>query len=236
MHSSQPKIIIAIDGFSSCGKSTLARQVAKELHYTYIDSGAMYRAVTLEAIRRNLVDGVQPDEQALSTLLDEIQIDFHINKTTGLQEIWLNGENVEEEIRDIEVSDSVSIISKQEVVRTKLVFLQRRLGKAKGIVMDGRDIGTVVFPDAELKIFMTADEGVRAKRRYDELIAKGMEVKLESIQKNIHFRDYIDQTREISPLKKAEDAIELDNSFLSIEETVHQVIDLFHQKLRDLNA
>ncbi len=236
MHSSQPKIIIAIDGFSSCGKSTLARQVAKELHYTYIDSGAMYRAVTLEAIRRNLVDGVQPDEQALSTLLDEIQIDFHISKTTGLQEIWLNGKNVEEEIRDIEVSDSVSIISKQEVVRTKLVFLQRRLGKSKGIVMDGRDIGTVVFPDAELKIFMTADESIRAKRRYDELIAKGMEVKLESIQKNIHFRDYIDQTREISPLKKADDAIELDNSFLSIEETVQQVIDLFHQKLRELNV
>ncbi len=223
------KIIIAVDGFSSCGKSTLAKLLARRLNYTYIDSGAMYRAVTLAAIRENIIDGVQVDEIAMNKLLDHLNISFKFNDKLNRQEIYINQENVEEEIRDIEVSDSVSIISKLELVREKLVGIQRKLGQKKGIVMDGRDIGTHVFPNSELKIFMTANEEIRAKRRFDELEAKGMQVKLESVQKNIHFRDYIDQTREISPLKMADDAIELDNSDMTIEESVDWAVEQFNR-------
>ena len=223
-------IIIAIDGFSSCGKSTLAKEIAQEINYTYIDSGAMYRAITLLAIRHNLIDGINVNEEELSKILDSIQIQFKNNKETQQQDIFINDENVSDDIRDIEVSDQVSIISKLKLVRIKLVELQRILGKNKRIVMDGRDIGTVVFPDAELKIFMTASEEIRAKRRYDEMREKGIEVNLLDIQKNIRKRDFLDQNREESPLKKAEDAIELNNSNLTKEEQLIWIKNVLEEK------
>lgn len=228
-----PHIIIAIDGHSSCGKSTLAKMLASRLNFTYIDSGAMYRAVTLAALRENAVDGIDVNEALLKQVLAKIEIKFVYNASRKRQEIYLNGENVEDEIRDIEVSDSVSIISKLKLVRENLVSLQRKMSKNKRIIMDGRDIGTVVFPDAELKIFMTASEEVRAQRRYLEMKGKGSEVKFESVQKNIHFRDFIDQTREESPLKQAPDAIILDNSQLSIEESVDWVMKIITEQFSE---
>lgn len=228
-----PHIIIAIDGHSSCGKSTLAKMLASRLNFTYIDSGAMYRAVTLAALRENAVDGIDVNEALLKQVLAKIEIKFVYNASRKRQEIYLNGENVEDEIRDIEVSDSVSIISKLKLVRENLVSLQRKMSKNKRIIMDGRDIGTVVFPDAELKIFMTASEEVRAQRRYLEMKGKGSEVKFESVQKNIHFRDFIDQTREESPLKQAPDAIILDNSQLSIEESADWVMKIITEQFSE---
>ncbi|MCF8294688.1 MAG: (d)CMP kinase [Bacteroidales bacterium] len=225
-----PHIIIAIDGHSSCGKSTLARQLARKLNFTYIDSGAMYRAVTLAAIRENIVDGIEIDELRLNILLQGLTIKFAYNSSKLRQEIYINNENVEEEIRDIEVSDSVSIISKSKMVRENLVSLQRKMSKNKRIVMDGRDIGTVVFPEAELKIFMTANEEVRAQRRFMEMKEKGSDIKLESVQKNIHYRDFIDQTRDESPLRQAPDAIVLDNSELTIEESLNWVMNLLLER------
>ena len=211
------KITIAIDGFSSCGKSTMAKDLAKEIGYIYVDTGAMYRSVTLYALRHNLfnADGSIREEE-LKTQMKNIDISFQLNKTTGRPDTFLNGENVEKDIRSMEVSSHVSPIATLPFVRTVLVAQQQRMGAGKGIVMDGRDIGTVVFPDAELKIFVTASGEVRAQRRYDELKAKGMEANFNDILKNVEERDYIDSHRATSPLRKAPDAIELDNSNLTI--------------------
>ncbi|MBF1410008.1 MAG: (d)CMP kinase [Prevotella histicola] len=211
------KITIAIDGFSSCGKSTMAKDLAKEIGYIYVDTGAMYRSVTLYALRHNLfnADGSIREEE-LKAQMKNINISFQLNKTTGKPDTFLNGENVEKDIRSMEVSSHVSPIATLPFVRAALVAQQQRMGAGKGIVMDGRDIGTVVFPDAELKIFVTASAEVRAQRRYDELKAKGMEADFNDILKNVEERDYIDSHRATSPLRKAPDAIELDNSNLTI--------------------
>lgn len=211
------KITIAIDGFSSCGKSTMAKDLAKEIGYIYVDTGAMYRSVTLYALRHNLfnADGSIREEE-LKAQMKNINISFQLNKTTGRPDTFLNGENVEKDIRSMEVSSHVSPIAALPFVRAALVAQQQRMGAGKGIVMDGRDIGTVVFPDAELKIFVTASAEVRAQRRYDELKAKGMEANFNDILKNVEERDYIDSHRATSPLHKAPDAIELDNSNLTI--------------------
>ncbi len=211
------KITIAIDGFSSCGKSTMAKDLAKEIGYIYVDTGAMYRSVTLYALRHNLfnADGSIREEE-LKAQMKNINISFQLNKTTGKPDTFLNGENVEKDIRSMEVSSHVSPIATLPFVRAALVAQQQRMGAGKGIVMDGRDIGTVVFPDAELKIFVTASAEVRAQRRYDELKAKGMEANFNDILKNVEERDYIDSHRATSPLRKAPDAIELDNSNLTI--------------------
>ena len=210
--------IIAVDGFSSCGKSTFARLIAKELNYVYIDSGAMYRAVTLYCIENGLLaDGNIRTERLLHSL-NNITFRFMLNEQTGLQETWLNGRNVEKEIRSIEVSSIVSKISQIKEVRAKMVKLQREIGKNGGVVMDGRDIGTVVFPTAQMKIFMTAEPDVRALRRYKELLEKGMDVPLAEVSANIRMRDHEDENRKESPLRKAADAIVLDNSHMTIEQ------------------
>ena len=213
------KITIAIDGFSSCGKSTMAKDLAKEIGYIYVDTGAMYRSVTLFALRHNLfnADGTIREEE-LKEQMKDINISFQLNKTTGRPDAYLNGENVENAIRTMEVSSHVSPIATLAFVREALVAQQQRMGAEKGIVMDGRDIGTVVFPKAELKIFVTASAEVRAQRRYDELKAKGMDADYADILKNVEERDYIDSHRATSPLRKADDAIELDNSNLTIAE------------------
>ena len=213
------KITIAIDGFSSCGKSTMAKDLAKEIGYIYVDTGAMYRSVTLYALRHNLfnADGTIREEE-LKEQMKDINISFQLNKTTGRPDTYLNGENVENDIRTMEVSSHVSPIATLAFVREALVAQQQRMGAEKGIVMDGRDIGTVVFPKAELKIFVTASAEVRAQRRYDELKAKGMDADYTDILKNVEERDYIDSHRATSPLRKADDAIELDNSNLTIAE------------------
>lgn len=221
-------IVIAFDGHSSCGKSTVAKVIAKELGYTYVDSGAMYRMVTLLAMRNGLIDGVQIKKEELKNLLNDISIEFKYN-TAKQQESYLNGENVESEIRTIKVSDKVSYISELDFVREKLVELQQKMGDQKRIVMDGRDIGTVVFPNAELKIFMTASPKVRAQRRYDELISKGQQVTFEEVLENVEKRDYIDQNRDISPLRKADDAVVLDNSNITREEQNKWVLDLIYE-------
>ena len=213
------KITIAIDGFSSCGKSTMAKDLAKEIGYIYVDTGAMYRSVTLYALRHNLfnADGTIREEE-LKEQMKDINISFQLNKTTGRPDTYLNGENVENDIRTMEVSSHVSPIATLAFVREALVAQQQRMGAEKGIVMDGRDIGTVVFPKAELKIFVTASAEVKAQRRYDELKAKGMDADYADILKNVEERDYIDSHRATSPLRKADDAIELDNSNLTIAE------------------
>ena len=215
---SEKKIVIAIDGHSSCGKSTLAKSLARQLGYIYIDSGAMYRVVTLHALRNGWITDGQPDKKKITEGLRDIKITFEWDKTTEKNTTFLNGENVEDEIRQLEVSQNVSPVSTIAEVRTEMVKQQRENGKNKGIVMDGRDIGTVVFPDAELKIFMTALPEIRAQRRYLELKEKGEEVAFDEILNNVEERDSIDSTRETSPLRKAEDALVLDNSFLSREE------------------
>jgi len=212
------KIIIAIDGHSSCGKSTVAKELARKLNYIFIDSGAMYRAVTLYCLRHKLIENGIVNTPGLEASLDKIKVSFMFNSVTQHNDVWLNGENVEQEIRLLAVSQNVSPVAAIAVVRHLLVALQQEMGKSKGIVMDGRDIGTVVFPDAELKIFMTAQPDVRAKRRYDELTAKGEQVSYEEIRANIIERDRFDETREESPLRKADDAIVLDNSFMTREE------------------
>ena len=213
------KIVIAIDGYSSCGKSTMAKNLARQLGYVYVDTGAMYRAVTLYALRQQLfkADG-EVDAASLQRAMPDIRISFQFNAQTGKPDTYLNDELVEQEIRTMLVSERVSKIAALPFVRTALVAQQQRMGKDKGIVMDGRDIGTVVFPDAELKIFVTASAEVRAQRRYDELQQKGMPARYDDILKNVQERDYIDSHREVSPLRKAEDAIELDNSNLTIDE------------------
>lgn len=212
------KIVIAVDGFSSCGKSTFAKMVAARLGYIFIDTGAMYRAVTLYAIENGCVENGILNEERLTASLDNIQIDFRFNPDRGASDIYVCGEWVEGKIRTITVSNLVSAVSAIGEVRKRLVAMQQRMGQDKGVVMDGRDIGTVVFPDAELKIFMTADPEVRAERRYQELIAKGEEVSREEIIENIRQRDHLDQTRAISPLRKADDAIVLDNGGMTLEE------------------
>jgi len=213
------KIVIAIDGYSSCGKSTMAKNLARQLGYVYVDTGAMYRAVTLYALRHQLfeADG-EADAASLQQAMPDIRISFQFNAQTGKPDTYLNDELVEQEIRTMQVSERVSKIAALPFVRTALVAQQQRMGKDKGIVMDGRDIGTVVFPHAELKIFVTASAEVRAQRRYDELQQKGMPARYDDILKNVQERDYIDSHREVSPLRKAEDAIELDNSNLTIDE------------------
>lgn len=213
------KITIALDGHSSCGKSTMAKDLAKELGYIYVDTGAMYRAVTLYAMRHNLIkaDG-SIEQQGLRAQLPQIEIAFQLNPTTGRPETLLNGENVEKEIRTMEVSAHVSPIATLPFVREKLVEQQQKMGVGGGVVMDGRDIGTVVFPHAELKVFVTASAEVRAERRFKELKEKGMEADYNEILANVKERDYIDSHRETSPLRKADDAIELDNSNMTIDE------------------
>ena len=222
------KIIIAIDGFSSCGKSTMAKGLAKEIGYIYIDSGAMYRAVTLYCLNNGLfrADG-SIDESELSKRMADIHISFHINEKDNRPHTYLNGKDVENEIRTLKVSSHVSPVATLGFVRKALVEQQKRMGKEKGIVMDGRDIGTAVFPDAELKIFVTASAEIRAQRRYDELKAKGENASYEEILKNVEERDRIDQSRAISPLKKAEDAILLDNSHMSIDEQSKWLLDQY---------
>lgn len=216
--SSDKKIIIAIDGFSSSGKSTFAREIAARLGYVFIDTGAMYRAVTLYALRSGAIADGKPDAERIAEMLPGIEITFRFNPRRRASDIYLNGENVEQQIRTIGVSDNVSAISSIPAVREQLVRLQQEMGRGRGVVMDGRDIGTVVFPDAELKIFMTADPSVRARRRYDELTARGERVSLEEIERNIRERDYADQTRKVSPLRRAEDAIVLDTSHMTPEQ------------------
>ena len=211
------KIIIAIDGFSSCGKSTMAKELAKRLGYIYVDSGAMYRAITLYCLEHGLITGEEVDQVALEKALPTISITFKLNRN-GLPETYLDGKNVEREIRTMAVSDKVSQVSAIPFVRKALVSLQQALGKEKGIVMDGRDIGTAVFPDAELKIFVAASPEVRALRRCEELASKGAEVSFQTVLENVKKRDYIDQHREESPLVMAKDAVLLDNSTLSIEQ------------------
>lgn len=213
------KITIAIDGYSSCGKSTMAKDLAREIGYIYVDTGAMYRSVTLFAMRNSLFDedgSIKTDE--LKDRMGEINISFRLNSETGRPDTYLNGELVEKEIRTMDVSANVSKIAALPFVREALVAQQQAMGKEKGIIMDGRDIGTVVFPDAELKIFVTASAEVRAQRRYDELKAKGMPADFDDILKNVKERDYIDSHRETSPLRMADDALELDNSHMTIEE------------------
>ncbi len=212
------KIVIAVDGYSSCGKSTMAKDLAKEIGYIYIDSGAMYRAVTLYCLQQGFFDGDRIDKESLRKRIADIEIRFRIDPETKKPQTYLNGANVESEIRTMKVSSKVSIVAAIDFVREALVTQQQMMGRDKGIVMDGRDIGTTVFPDAELKIFVTASAEIRAQRRYDELKAKGEENSFDEILKNVKERDYIDEHRAVSPLRKADDAILLDNSDLTIEE------------------
>ena len=224
------KITIAIDGFSSCGKSTMAKDLAREIGYIYVDTGAMYRCVTLFALRNSLFDADGSIKTAeLENRMEQIDISFTLNAATGIPEACLNGENVEREIRTMEVSSHVSPVAALPFVRQALVAQQQRMGKEKGIVMDGRDIGTTVFPDAELKVYVTADAEVRAKRRFDELTAKGMAADYDSILANVKERDYIDSHREVSPLTKAADAIELDNSHMTLEEQKQWLMDRYRE-------
>lgn len=225
------KITVAIDGFSSTGKSTLAKELAKKLGYAYIDTGAMYRAVTLFAMRKGFIDAKHFDKERLIADLSEIDLQFIYNAQKGFAEMYLNQNNVEEIIRSLEVSNFVSQVAALSEVRKKLVEQQQSLGREKGVVMDGRDIGTVVFPEAELKIFMTASAEIRAERRYNELIEKGQEVCLEDVFKNVVERDSIDTTRKDSPLVKAADAIAFDNSNLSKEEQFEQILKMAQDKI-----
>lgn len=226
------KITIAIDGFSSTGKSTLAKQLAKELGYVYVDTGAMYRAITYFAMQNELIKTDFFDKKSLTEVLPKIQLEFKFNADLGFAEMYLNDENVEKQIRTIEVSNFVSKVAEVSEVRSKLVEQQKEMGKNKAIVMDGRDIGTVVFPDAELKIFMTASAETRAQRRFDELQQKGDHVSYEDVLKNVVERDYIDTHREDSPLVIADDAIEIDNSYLNKEEQFAAVLDLVNDVVK----
>ena len=227
------KIIIAVDGHSSCGKSTLSKQLAAKLQYNYIDSGSMYRAVTLYALRHNLITNGTVDAEKLIDQLNDINISFRYNPAEQKSDTLLNGENVEKEIRELTVSNNVSPVATIKDVRAAMVKLQKEMGKEKGIVMDGRDIGTVVYPDAELKIFMTTAPEIRAQRRFDELTAKGIRVTFDEVLNNVKERDYIDQNREESPLKKATDAIVLDNGNMSREEQLDWVLKKVNILLND---
>lgn len=223
MQNMTKKIIIAIDGWSSCGKSTLAKQLAKELGYLYVDSGAMYRAITLYFLR-NHIDWT--DTKEVKKALDQISLEFIFNENTQQNEMHLNGENVEYVIRDLVVAEKVSDVAAIKEVRKFAVEQQQMMGKKKGVIMDGRDIGTVVFPKAELKIFLTADNAVRVERRFKELIAKNPNVTIEEVKANLEMRDYIDSNRKESPLRQADDAILVDNTDLSIDETIHKVLTM----------
>jgi cytidylate kinase len=225
------KITIAIDGFSSTGKSTLAKQLANHLGYVYVDTGAMYRAITFFAMQNGYITSDYFDKETLINSLPFIKLQFKFNPNVGFAEMYLNGENVENQIRTMEVSGNVSRVAEVSEVRAKLVEQQQDFGKEKGIVMDGRDIGTVVFPNAELKIFMNASMETKAQRRFDELMAKGQEVTFDEVLKNVQERDYIDTHRKDSPLLKATDAIEIDNSNLNREEQFQIVLDLVNQKM-----
>lgn len=227
------KITIAIDGFSSTGKSTLAKQLAKHLGYIFVDTGAMYRAVTLFAIKNNIISLDFFDKVELVNQLKNIVLNFKFNTQLGFAEMYLNGENVENEIRTIEVSGFVSKVAEISEVRSKLVEQQQDMGKNKAIVMDGRDIGTIVFPDAELKIFMTANAATRAQRRYDELLQKGDLVTYDEVLKNVEERDHIDTHRDDSPLVMAQDAVEIDNSYLTREEQFETVLELVNTIVKE---
>lgn len=234
----EKKITVAIDGFSSCGKSTMAKSLARRVGYVYVDTGAMYRSVTLFAMREGLIarsgDEAEAEvvisEEALRSRMADIVISFRLNSETGMPDTYLNGENVESEIRSIEVSNLVSPIATLGFVREEMVRQQQRMGLEGGIVMDGRDIGTVVFPNAELKVFVTASAEVRAQRRYDELQAKGMPADYDEILKNVQERDYIDSHREIAPLRQADDALLLDNSHLTIGEQDEWLMQRFRER------
>ncbi|MDD2305429.1 MAG: (d)CMP kinase [Prolixibacteraceae bacterium] len=226
------KIVVAIDGHSSCGKSTIAKAVASRFGYIFIDSGAMYRAVTLFALRKQLISEGSVKVQELINLLPTIQIEFRYNPEKQKSDTYLNGENVEDEIRQLPVSQNVSPVAAIAEVRSAMVRLQQEMGKDKGIVMDGRDIGTVVFPEAELKLFVTASAEIRAQRRFDELTAKGETVSYEEILQNVQERDHIDSTREASPLRKADDALVLDNSYMTREEQLAWVIAQVEKSLK----
>lgn len=228
------KIIVAIDGFSSCGKSTMAKDLAREVGYIYVDTGAMYRAVTLFAMRNDVFDAEgNIDETRLKALLPDVKLTFQLNNETKLPEVCLNGENVERYIRTLEVSQHVSPIAALPFVREKLVEQQQAMGNEKGIVMDGRDIGTVVFPNAELKIFVTASAEIRAQRRFKELEAKGMPADFDEILQNVEQRDYIDTHRETSPLRQADDALILDNSHLTIAEQKVWLMEKFNERTQE---
>jgi len=227
-----PKIVIAIDGHSSCGKSTIAKALAAQLGYIFIDSGAMYRAVTLFALRNNLIANGKVDESKLISLLPQIKIEFRYNPEKQKSYTYLNGENVEDEIRQLPVSQHVSPVATIAEVRAAMVRLQQEMGKNKGIVMDGRDIGTVVFPDAELKLFVTASPEIRAQRRFDEHTAKGEMVSYNEILQNVQERDHIDSTREASPLRKADNALILDNSNMTREEQMAWVTEKVEESLK----
>lgn len=224
------KITIAIDGHSSCGKSTMAKDLARRIGYVYIDTGAMYRAVTLFAMRHNLIANGQVDAAKLQEEMGNIHISLRLNPETQRPDTYLNGECVEREIRTMEVSRRVSLIAALPFVRSAMVEMQREMGKEKGVVMDGRDIGTVVFPHAELKIFVTASAEVRAQRRYDELTAKGEKCNYEEILENVKERDHIDSTRETSPLRQAEDAIVLDNTHMTIPEQENWLMEEYKKR------
>ena len=229
MENNTQKIVIAIDGFSSCGKSTFAKAIAARLGYIFIDTGAMYRAVTLYALEQGAIAEGKVDEAAIVALLPEVNITFKFNAERGASDIYVNGEYAEGKIRTIEVSNCVNSVSSIREVREKLVAMQQQMGRERGVVMDGRDIGTVVFPDAELKIFMTADAQVRAERRYAELTAKGDNVTMAEILENVISRDKADMERAISPLRQAEDAVVLDNSYMSVEEQMAWFMERYEQ-------
>jgi cytidylate kinase len=229
------KITIAIDGYSSTGKSTIAKQLAKALGYIYVDSGAMYRAVTLYAMQNQLIGESSFNKEQLVAQLKDIEIAFKFNEKLGFAEVYLDGQNVEKEIRTLEVSQFVSQVSTLTEVRQQLVKQQQVFGKHKGVVMDGRDIGTVVFTNAELKLFMTASDAIRAKRRYKELLDKGENISFEDVLENVKSRDYIDSTRKDSPLIKADDAIEIDNSEMTLEQQFNKVLSLAKDKIELVN-
>ena len=227
------KIVIAIDGHSSCGKSTMAKALARKIGYVYVDTGAMYRAVTLYALRHGMIDAEgRVDEQTLEASMDQVKVSFTFNAETRTPETCLNGENVEHDIRGMEVSAHVSAIAALPFVRRVMEAQQKAMGRDKGIVMDGRDVGTVLFPDAELKIFVTATAEVRARRRYNELKAKGMDADYDEILKNVQQRDYIDSHREVSPLRKADDALELDNSNITLQQQDEWLMQRYLERVK----
>ncbi len=231
MSDTERKIIIAVDGYSSCGKSTFAKAIAARLGYIFIDTGAMYRAVTLHALERGAIRSGIVYEEEVVALLDRIAITFRFNPERGASDIYVDGDLAEGKIRTLEVSNCVSRVSAIPEVRAKLVAMQQEMGRRKGVVMDGRDIGTAVFPDAELKLFMTADPAVRARRRYDELTAKGERVSLGEIERNVRERDAADTSRAVSPLRQAPDAVVLDNSRMTVDEQMAWFMELFASRM-----
>ena len=231
MNQSSRKIVIAIDGFSSCGKSTFAKAIAARLGYIFIDTGAMYRAVTLYSLEHGAVVDGEVQQDKVVELLPQIEISFRFNAERGASDIYVNGVEVEQKIRSIEVSNLVSKISSIAQVREKLVAMQQRMGQERGVVMDGRDIGTVILPNAQVKVYLTASVEVRAERRYKELVEKGLEADLEKIKKDIEERDYRDMNRDIAPLRQAEDATLVDSSYLTIEESAAVIMNLIDKKM-----